>query len=230
MPTYTGTLAPSTVTASGLISSTASSGLNQFAAKIQTTVAAPTTSTATGALAVAGGVGVAGNLNVGGFISGTITNLNAGTYVTAGSVTGNWTLTSGSRWNATYADLAERFESDSVYEPGTVVEIGGPAEITAVAADLSEEVFGVISTNAAYLMNSGAGSDATHPPVAVQGRVPVRVTGKIHKGDRLVSAGNGLARAGRRSEITAWNVIGRALEDKTTDGEGTIEAVVKLNS
>ena len=111
-----------------------------------------------------------------------------------------------------------------------MVEIGGPAEITAVSQDLSEDVFGVISTNAAYLMNSGAGSNATHPPVAVQGRVPVRVTGTVRKGDRLVSAGNGLARAAIRDELTAWNVIGRALETKTTPGEGVIEAVVKLNS
>jgi hypothetical protein len=131
---------------------------------------------------------------------------------------------------AQYADLAERFEADAAYDPGTVVEIGGPAEVTAVGQDLSENVFGVISTNAAYLMNSGAGSDETHPPIAVQGRVPVKVTGKIRKGDRLVSAGNGIARAGSKSEINTWNVIGRALENKTTDGVGTIEAVVKLNS
>ena len=79
-------------------------------------------------------------------------------------------------------------------------------------------------------MNSGAGTDSTHPPIAVQGRVPVRVTGVIHKGDRLVSAGNGVARSGNKSEINAWNVIGRALENKTSPGEGIIEAVVKLNS
>jgi hypothetical protein len=96
--------------------------------------------------------------------------------------------------------------------------------------ELSENVFGVISTRAAYLMNSGAGTDQSHPPIAVQGRVPVKVTGQIRKGDRLVSAGNGLARAGKRSEITTWNVIGRALEDKLDDGIGEIEAVVKLNS
>ena len=132
--------------------------------------------------------------------------------------------------HAQYADLAERFAADAEYESGTVVEMGGPNEITAAVADLSEDVFGVISTKAAYLMNSAAGTDSTHPPIAVQGRVPVRVTGIINKGDRLVSAGNGVARAGQRSEITAWNVIGRALENKTTTGEGVIEAVVKLNS
>ena len=147
-----------------------------------------------------------------------------------GSPTAYWNNVYGTSIHAQYADLAERFEADAEYEPGTVVEMGGPAEITAVSSDLSEEVFGVISTNAAYLMNSSAGTDSTHPPIAVQGRVPVKVTGPVRKGDRLVSAGNGVARAGKKSEITTWNVIGRALEDKTTTGLGMIEAVVKLNS
>jgi hypothetical protein len=126
--------------------------------------------------------------------------------------------------------LAERFEADSAYPAGTVVALGGVKEITAAAEDLSEDVFGVISTKAAFLMNGQAGSDATHPPVAVQGRVPVRVVGTVRKGDRLVSAGNGIARSARRDEITAFNVIGRALANKTSTGEGTVEAIVKLNS
>jgi hypothetical protein len=136
----------------------------------------------------------------------------------------------GTAIHAQYADVAERFETDRPYDPGTVVALGGAKEITAAAEELTEEVFGVISTNAAYLMNSGAGGNETHPPVAVNGRVPVLVVGKIRKGDRLVAAGNGLARAGAKHELTPWNVIGRALEDKLDSGEGTIEAIVKLNS
>jgi len=147
-----------------------------------------------------------------------------------GSTTSWWNNIYGTAIHAQYADLAERFESDEPLEPGTVVEIGGDAEITAAGEDLSENVFGVISTRAAYLMNSGAGSDTTHPPVAVQGRVPVKVTGKIRKGDRLVSAGNGLARSAAKSEITPWNVIGRALASKETDTVGVVEAIVKINS
>jgi hypothetical protein len=146
----------------------------------------------------------------------------------ATTFTGN-TFT-GTSTQALYADLAERFESDAPYQPGTVVELGGAAEITKAGEDLSENVFGVISTRAAYLMNSGAGTDETHPPVAMSGRVPVRVVGKVKKGDRLVSAGNGLARAATRGEITPWNVIGRSLDSKNTEGEGTVEAIVKLNS
>ena len=140
------------------------------------------------------------------------------------------TTISGTATTALYADLAERFEADAPMVPGTVVELGGIKEITRAVRELSENVFGVISTRAAYLMNAGAGSDATHPAVAVNGRVPVRVTGTVKKGDRLVSAGAGLARAADRTEITAFNVIGRSLEDKTTIGEGTVEAIVKLNS
>ena len=131
--------------------------------------------------------------------------------------------------SAQYADVAERFAADVEMLPGTVVELGGSAEITNCVAELSENVFGVISTRAAYLMNSAAGSDSTHPPIAMTGRVPVRSIGVIKKGDRLVAAGNGLARSAKAGEATAFNVIGRALEDKLDATEGAIEAIVAIN-
>ena len=158
-------------------------------------------------------------------------NINPGKVTTAaidggGTITGIWTLTAGARIQATYADLAERFEADTVYPVGTVVEIGGANEVTAVVEELSEKVFGVVSNTAAYLMNSMAGNDETHPPIALSGRVTVNVIGHVAKGDRLVSAGNGLGRAAKLGELTAFNTFGRALSNKTTDEEGTILAVV----
>ena len=131
---------------------------------------------------------------------------------------------------ALYADVAERFAADEVMEPGTVVELGGRAEITRAQHDLSNNVFGVISTRPAFTMNGGAGEDDTHPAVAMTGRVPVKVVGAVRKGDRLVSAGNGIARAATSTEITAFNVIGRSLVDKTTTDEGTIEAIVTIKN
>jgi hypothetical protein len=131
---------------------------------------------------------------------------------------------------ALYADVAERFESDELLEPGTVVEIGGTKEITRSLTALSEKVFGVISTRPAYTMNGGAGEDDTHPKVAMTGRVPVKVTGYIRKGDRLVAAGDGIARAAQPGEATAFNVIGRSLVDKTTPESGTIEAIVTIKN
>jgi len=130
---------------------------------------------------------------------------------------------------ALYADVAERFAADVEMLPGTVVELGGTAEITKSVDELSENVFGVISTRAAYLMNAGAGTDSTHPPIAMTGRVPVRVTGSICKGDRLVAAGDGLARAARAGEATAFNTIGRSLEAKESETVGIIEAIVTIN-
>ena len=177
--------------------------------------------------------GTYGNANVAAYLPTYTGNLQPSLVTTSaiaggGTISGIWTLSSGARLNATYADLAERFEADSTYDPGTVVELGGDAEVTAVVNELSEDVFGVVSNTAAYLMNAGAGNDTTHPPIAVGGRVQVKVTGKVRKGQRLVSAGNGIARAAEAGEATSFNTIGRALAHKNDDSVGTVEAFVSI--
>ena len=130
--------------------------------------------------------------------------------------------------SAQYADLAERFEADQPYGPGTVVALGGAKEITQAQEDLAEDVFGVISKHPGHLMNALAGTDETHPPVAMSGRTPVKVIGPVDKGDRLVAAGNGLARKAQADEVNNFNVIGRSLETKYSDEEGTVEAIVAI--
>lgn len=158
-----------------------------------------------------------------------ITNLNSSGVGNIGAAGAVFNTVFATATTALYADVAERFAADQEYAPGTVVELGGSAEITQSIEELSEKVFGVISTKAAYLMNAGAGTDSTHPPIAMTGRVPVRVLGIIRKGDRLVAAGNGLARAAQPGEATAFNVIGRALEAKADEALGVIEAIVTIN-
>ena len=174
--------------------------------------------------------GASANITINDQISlGNIRNINANGVGNIGSSSLYFNTIFAKATSAQYADLAERFEADDAYAPGTVVQLGGVAEITRANDALTEDVFGVISTQPAFTMNGGAGEDATHPAVAMTGRVPVLVTGPVKKGDRLVSAGNGIARAATKEEITAWNVIGRSLEDKTTSGEGTVEAIVTIN-
>jgi len=160
----------------------------------------------------------------------TTSNISAGlTAAATGNITGTWTLTAGSTIQATYADLAERFESDMTYDEGTVVELGGDKEVTAVVDELSDRVFGVVSMKAAYVMNSQHGyTNETHPAIALSGRVPVKVIGQIRKGDRLVSAGKGKARSAAKNEANAFNTIGRALTDKDTSDEGIITAFVTV--
>jgi hypothetical protein len=184
-------------------------------------------SASTGDIVVSGGIGVGGKVWATGGFLGTV--LTAGSSATQGTITGNWILSGGSRIQATYADLAERFEADESYEAGTVVQWGGEKEITAVREELSIDVFGVISDTAAYLMNATAGSNSTHPAVALSGRVPVKVIGKIKKHDRLVSAGNGMARAAKKNEDISFRIIGRALEDKMDNEPGIINAMVLVN-
>ena len=180
-----------------------------FGANGMTTIAGTTTvNTAGGATAIVNGAGNAvGNI---------------------GSSSSYFNTVFAQATTALYADVAERFASDEIYEPGTVVELGGSAEITRVRYDASETVFGVISTRPAFTMNGGAGDNDTHPPVAMTGRVPVKVTGIVNKGDRLISAGDGIARAAQPGEATSFNVIGRALTSKTTAEVGTVEAIVTI--
>ena len=127
---------------------------------------------------------------------------------------------------ARYADLAERYATDKEYSVGTVVVFGGDAEITTTNNKGDTRVAGVISGKPAYMMNSEAGDDLTHPYVALAGRVPCRVVGKINKGDILVCGGiHGVAVAGG-DNIKVGSMIGKALENYDSDHIGTIEVAV----
>tara|TARA_Y100001970_G_scaffold290710_1_gene425414 strand:+ start:945 stop:1970 length:1026 start_codon:yes stop_codon:yes gene_type:complete len=134
--------------------------------------------------------------------------------------------------SALYADLGERFQADQPMAEGAVVTIGGTAEITETTTDLSDNAFGVVSTQPAFMMNAGAGSGESHPFVAMTGRTPVRVTGAVTKGQRLVTSSiKGTARAASADEtISPFNVIGRALENKSDAGIGLVNAVVRTNN
>jgi hypothetical protein len=115
--------------------------------------------------------------------------------------------------SARFADLAERYEADAVYEFGTVVVIGGVAEITVTSKRANTAVAGVISKDPGFKMNSDAGSDLTHPYVALKGRVPCKVSGPIKKGELLVtSKRDGYAEAWRDGD-NPHAVIGKALEN-----------------
>jgi hypothetical protein len=132
----------------------------------------------------------------------------------------------GTATSAQYADVAERYESDTVLESGDVVVLGGEKEITLSSTANSEDVFGVISTSPGYMMNSNAGDDTTHPYVALAGRIPVKVLGPVKKGQRLVTSDTpGVAQAAGE-DFTTFMVIGRALCTKTSTDIGLVEVVV----
>ena len=168
---------------------------------------------------------VNGNVQSNGIIGGASADLfgnvlTTGSNTTPGTITGNWSLSAGSRLQSTYADLAEYYEADDVYAWGNVVEFGGEKEIT-LAGDESRKIAGVVSKNPAYVMNSTCPGILT--AVALQGRVPCKVIGPVEKGDMMISAGSGYAKS--CAEPKLGSVIGKALED-FSGKEGVIEIVV----
>jgi len=123
--------------------------------------------------------------------------------------------------SAQYADLAEKYVADADIEPGTVVHFGGEHEVSTCDVDHCQKVAGVVSTDPAYRMNDAL--EAEHVAmVALTGRVPCKVQGTVAKGDMMVSAGNGRARAEANPKVGA--VIGKSIE--ASEGEAVIEVVV----
>jgi hypothetical protein len=127
---------------------------------------------------------------------------------------------------AQYADLAERYATDTPLEVGDVVILGGEQEITRCNQELDDAVFGVVSEAPAFLMNKDAGNDDTHPMIALKGRVRVKVKGTGSAGARIVSAGNGEARVADLEECTAFNTLGRLLKAKYTQQTELHECVI----
>ena len=127
--------------------------------------------------------------------------------------------------SALYADLAERYEADAIYEPGTILVIGGDKEVTVTTIFADTRVAGIVSKNPAYMMNSEAGTDKTHPYIALKGRVPCKVWGPVTKGDLLVTSnipGNAQAWTAQCAE---GSVIAKALNTHI-EGFGVIEVLV----
>lgn len=187
------------------------------------TATTESTTSLTGALTVNGGVGIRASMYV--------NSQNNSVAIGNGGSSGVGNIgASGATFNtafikstsAQYADVSENYQADAVYESGTVLDFGGSNEVTLCDSDMSRRLAGVVSTQPAYRMNDALQGDNV-ATVALLGRVPCKVRGPISKGDMLVSAGEGYARAEQLPQI--GSVIGKALEDFNGD-RGVIEVVV----
>jgi len=157
-------------------------------------------------------------------VQATVTNTS--NMIVARDASGNFaagTITA-TATQAQYADLAEKYEADADYEPGTVLIIGGDKEVTVTNQAGSYYAVGVVSTNPAYLMNAESNGVA----VALRGRIPCKVVGKVAKGDVIVTShtlGHGMV-AGMYHTLSPLQIIGRSLENKTDVEPGVIEILV----
>ena len=125
--------------------------------------------------------------------------------------------------SAKWADLAELYESDDNYDPGTLVKFGGSKEIT-IADD---EVNAVVTTNPGVILNSSGNSNINNKVgIALTGRTPVKVVGQIRKFDKIsLSNLPGIAVSKNKN---SQKTIGIALDNKFDDKIGLVECVVKM--
>ena len=147
--------------------------------------------------------------------------LTTGSSSAVGSITGAWGITGS--FQATYADLAEFYEGDQEYEPGTVLVFGGDKEVTTTTIINDTRSAGVVTTDPAYVMNKD--QKGIKVCIALAGRVPVKVIGRVKKGDMLTTSATP-GYAVRANTPTLGAVIGKALEDKDYGEAGVIQVAV----
>ena len=186
--------------------------------------------TSISSLAINGNLSVGGTLTVanitlsGGALSvSNLLNSGANGVGNIGSSSGYFNQVFATATSALYADLAENYQADGVYKPGTVVVFGGKNEITVSDIDHDTRIAGVVSTKPAYLMNS---SQADGTPVALAGRVPCLVQGPVTKGDRLVNLASGIAGKFNPGKAEPGCVVGKSLQDLPHDHVELIEIAV----
>ena len=163
--------------------------------------------------------------------TGNTATINAG--INLNTVTASAMKFHGTATHAQYADVAELYTADQQFEAGTLIMLsdgGGAEEVTQTLHQKDPKILGVVTTDPALLMNAklNAGSKFA-VGVALLGRVPCKVVGKVDKGDRICSSdtkGHGMSADINVDEYTWKHVIGRALESKSSEDAGTIEVIV----
>lgn len=203
--------------------------INELAAPVQYVDASIASATANTKFITASGTRpstavttVAGTLDVS---SGTVkvTSLTTGASTSPGNIVGTWTVALDSSITAANADLAEFYSSDAEYEPGTVVVFGGDFDVTVSSTLNDTAVAGVVTTSPAFVMNEGL--TGTRVALALAGRVPCKVVGRVNKGDLLTtSATPGCAC--RAINPTLGSIIGKSLVTKDFSEVGIIEIAV----
>ena len=190
-----------------------------------TTGGAATAGTMTGNWSLSGASNItfgSGTLDI---LSGTLKSdtLTTGSDTATGVIQGYWSLSGSSRLQATYADLAEYYEGDKEYKPGTVLVFGGDKEVTTTGQMNDTRLAGVVTTNPAYIMNSE--QTGIKVCIALAGRVPCWVVGRVKKGDMLTTATT-WGCAVKANNPTIGAIIGKALEDKDSGEAGIIQIAV----
>jgi hypothetical protein len=182
-------------------------------------------------------ISASGNVTGGNITTAGVLTVNSGSAATAivngagngvgniGSATTYFNTIFAKATSAQYADLAEKYRSDDSYESGTVLQFGGAKEVTISMEANTNKIAGVVTTAPGFLMNDELNDENT-VAVALQGRVPCKVIGKIAKGDMLVASAMPGVACAAEGEIKTGTVIGKSLEHYDSDQVGVIEIAI----
>lgn len=128
----------------------------------------------------------------------------------------------GRAYRAEWADLAEYYESDEIYEPGTLITFGaGDREITKAQF----EADGVISSKPGLQL--GIKENDYYLPVALTGRVPVLMDGNSinYFGDKIYLS---RVKPGAASTVKNGKAIGKIV-DRNPGTKRLVECVVRID-
>ena len=131
----------------------------------------------------------------------------------------NAVLFQGTATSARYADLAEKYTTAEELPVGTAVAVCAHEDHEVEPAVSSQMCIGVVSAEPAYLMNSDADGQA----IGLKGRVPVRVSGPVKKGQAVYAWQDGIC-----STVVTTGLVGIALESNSDDSEKLVECVLKV--
>lgn len=128
-------------------------------------------------------------------------------------------LFEGTATSARYADLAEKYSTAEELPAGTAVAVSTAEGHEVEPANASQLCIGVVSTDPAYMMNS----EAEGQYIGLKGRLPVRVSGPIKKGQPVYAMSDGVC-----TSIATTSLVGIALESNSNEEEKLVECVLKV--
>jgi hypothetical protein len=121
--------------------------------------------------------------------------------------------------SAQYADLAEKYTTPSELPVGTTVAVCNHPDHEVDVANTSSIAIGVVSLEPAFKMNA----EADGQYIGLKGRVPVRVSGPVTKGQAVYAWENGVC-----TTTATTSLVGIALETNSSEGEKLVECVLKV--
>lgn len=132
----------------------------------------------------------------------------------------------GTAYRAQWGDLAEIYEADTKYDPGTLVQFGGEKEITIA----THRANAVVTSNPGIVLNNEDKTKRMLFPteIAMIGKVPIKVIGPVRKFDNIILSKiqPGVGEAYNFS--LPYEIIGKALENKPTSDVGLVLCVTNL--